>query len=350
MLIAFSLNHRRATVAEREPFVLPAAECVRLGRLARRACAGEMVLLMTCNRVELFAWAAATDPQSAMACIRQVGLRIAPDLADRFLNRAEQYVGSSAAEHLLRVAAGLESQVEGDAQVLGQVRTAYARSAGCGSVGAELHRLFQTALRTGKRVRAETGFGHRDASVGAEAALWWLGGTTTRQHDAMMGRRVVVVGAGKTAEHAARVLVRGGASVTIINRTPEAAAVLALRLGASWAPFEERHEMIAQADAAIVATAAAQPTVRQAELEAARLRGDRVDRPLSILDLSVPRNVDPEVATLPAVTLTGLEDVSSTQERIASVSRRAAERIVAEELAGLVAWMAYRTDRRKSVA
>jgi glutamyl-tRNA reductase len=243
--------------------------------------------------------------------------------------------------HLMRVAAGLESQIEGDAHVLGQMRSAYALASGSGSLGADLHRLFQTALRAGKRVRAETQFGQRAPSVGAAAAL---------QLGDVNHRRVIILGAGKTAECAAVELIKAGATVTIVNRTGERAAALARRLGVSTGRFEQRNDLIAHASAAIVATGAPDPILRFRDLEAARLRAGRHGAPLWIIDLAMPRNVESSVSGSPGVRLVGLEAVSSGDIGPAPHQRLAAERIVEEEVRSFMDWLERRAIRQKIVA
>jgi glutamyl-tRNA reductase len=321
--------------------MLSELEQLRLARLVRRACGGQMAFLLTCNRVEVYAWADIAARASVRARLGHLAARLDPHRGERYLARAQLQTDEAAALHLLRVAAGLESQIEGDAQVLGQMRSAYALASGSGSLGPELHRLFQTALRAGKRVRAETGFGRRASSVGAAAAL---------QLGDMNRRRVIILGAGKTAECAAGELIKGGAKVTIVNRTGERAAALAQRLGAGTGRFEERHDLIALASAVIVATGAPEPTLRSRDLEAARARAGRHDAALWIIDLAMPRNVESSVSASPGVRLTGLEAVGSGDAGPASHHRQAAERIVEEEVRSFMDWLERRAIRHKIVA
>ena len=354
MLTIFSLDHLRSTVSEREAFALSAMERRRLSRLVRRACGCQVALLVTCNRVELITWADREDQGGAVADILALGRRLAPGLADPFMALATRYVGDAAALHLLRVAAGLESQIEGDVQVLGQVRGAYAGATESGSAGAELHRCFQTALRAGKRVHHETAYGVRKASLGTIAAAEvarHLGLSspavgTVREHE------VVLLGAGKAAEGAARALVGLGVRVTIVNRDRERGTALARAGGATFAGFEDRHPAVARADAAILATGAAEPILAATALQAARAAESRSDRPLLLIDLGVPRNVDPAVAALPGVTLAGLQDLVGQDDShgAARDSRQAAEQIIEAEMRTLRAWLQARTARLAGVA
>jgi glutamyl-tRNA reductase len=345
MLILLSLDHRRSSVAEREPFAVAPEERVRLGRLIRRACGGQVAFLITCNRVEVIAWVDSSVAGTALSRIEAIAQRIAPELAGRFLARTAVHTGEVAAHHLLRVAAGLESQVQGEVQVLGQVRAAYGLAAASGSVGAELHRLFQTALRSGKRVHAETELGRHGRSAGSRAAaavVQRLAGSATEGPSA--DRRVVVLGAGDTGARAARMLISRGVRVTIVNRTAERAAELAHRLGAGTAPFETRHEVIAGAAAAIVATGAPEPTVTAAELNAARRAAGDLCGPLYILDLAVPRNVELGVGQLAHIRLGSLEELNRepAPSRSGAATLEAAERIVRQELCSFISWLGAR--------
>jgi glutamyl-tRNA reductase len=345
MLMLLSLDHRRSSVAEREPFAIPAAERSRLGRLIRRACGGQVAFLVTCNRVEVVAWVSAPSPSVALTRLEAIARLVSPSLATRFLRRANVYSGEAAALHLLRVAAGLESQVPGDVQVLGQVRMAYTLAAECGSVGAELHRLFQTTLRAGKRVHAETDFGVRQSSVGEAAAS-----SIARMLPAIVPR-VAVIGAGPTAASAVRALVARGMHVTILNRTAETAITLAQKFGADLAQYHRRHAVIAAGDAAVVATGALEHTVTAEALRAARLHAGQI-APLLIVDLAVPHNVEPSVARLSGIELLGLEDVTG-QAMVSGISEgslAAAKGILAEELQSFLRWLKSRKARGVAAA
>lgn len=342
MLILLSLDHRRASVAEREPFSLAPEELARLSRMVRRAARGQVAFLVTCNRAEVICAVDTAHAAEARAWIARSARRMLPALGDRFLQAAAVYTGTAAARHLLRVTAGLESQVLGDAQVLGQVRAAYERATGAGVAGAELHRLFQTALRAGKRVQHETQLGRRAASVGTLAAAEMI-----RRLEQSGGATVAVIGAGRTAECAARKLAGAGLDLTILNRTEGKAELLAQSVGGAVAPFERRHEIVAAADAAIVVTGARAPVVTAERLEAAR-RIARNPGALLLVDLGLPRNIDPDTASLPGVSRLGLE--SFTDETASLCARLAAEQIIDQELGPLMTRLAARGPRERAVA
>ncbi len=334
MLTIFSLDHRQSTVAEREPFALGPEARQRLGTITRRAGLGQAACLVTCNRVALVTWLG--DGGEDLQRLAATAERVLPATGGAFLRRAQRLEGGEAITHLHRVAAGLESQVCGDCQVLGQVRAAYQEALAARTIGPELHRLFQSALGAGKQVRHETALGRRAASVGALAATWLL-----RQEP----RRVLLIGAGRTIEAAGRVLVGGGRAVTVVNRRGDKGEELAARLGAGAADWESRHTLLAAADAAIVATSAAEPVILSGPLRQAR--GD-ADDGLRIVDLGVPRNVAGAVADIRGVELTGLELFGDPGGSPAD--RGAAHAIMAAAAHRCAAWLAARGTRGREVA
>jgi glutamyl-tRNA reductase len=358
MLLSLAVDHRHADVATRERFHLtsarlaalygapdPAAGPVRGKR--RRQPAGsrepaDCVALATCNRSEVYAWApAAAGGARALeaACAGLARAWMGDDASARdLLGVARRRTGDHAVRHLLRVAAGVESQVLGDAQLLGQLRDAHLHAAAARAAGSVLHRLFERALHVGKRVRSETALASGRHSVGAEAA-----NVAARRFGSLTHARAVVIGCGKTGERAARQLVKLGArDVVVVNRTPGRAERLAESLGGRAAPFAALHAELAMADIGLVATAATGPVVHGTTLEAARVRCATTDLPLLLLDLAVPRNVDPALARASAVTVVDIDAlrpavVAGERGRSAAVPQ--AERIVEEELAEFSDWM-----------
>jgi glutamyl-tRNA reductase len=346
MLISLAVDFRTADLRTREALFLPDEQVAELYRTPRVGLIRELALVSTCNRIELYGWSAAAGVDEALLAL--------DDLADRWVGTSEKRAaligfahrrsGAIAARHLLRIAAGLESQILGDSQVLGQIRGAYRTAKEAGSLGPGLHRLFSTALRTGKRVHTETPLSGPGCSVGAQAAALLdarLGG--------LGGRSCVVVGCGKTGSHAARHLVKLGVGrLVVVNRTPAAARKLAEELGVEWAPFESLHQQLATADAGLVVTGAERPPVRSASLAWCRSQAGTTGDPLVLVDLAVPRNVEPETAGLENVTIVDLDQLTMNQ-RLAERARRAAvpaaEGIVQEELEAFVGWVAEGTAR-----
>jgi glutamyl-tRNA reductase len=205
MLLSLSVDFHHADVSTRERFHPSVEQLAKLYDTSRSRPGAELTMVATCNRSELYAWHTEGDPDEACSALasRWVGR---PSEARALLATATRRSGAQAARHLLRVAAGLESQVLGDGQILGQIRGAYRLAAETGAAGPVLHRLFDTALRTGKCVQSETAISLGRNSVGAEAAA-----LAAHRFGTLTHTRVVVVGSGVTGERAARQLVKLGA-------------------------------------------------------------------------------------------------------------------------------------------
>jgi glutamyl-tRNA reductase len=340
MLISIAVDYRHADVATRERFHLMEERLSRLYGIDPAGVAPERVGLATCNRSEAYAWvpgahAEALEPHFGALARAWMGSELA---ARQLLAVAKRRVGDGAVRHLFRVASGVESQVLGDSQLLGQLRDAHRLAAEGGVTGSVLHRLFERALRVGKRVRTETGLSSGRYSVGAEAA-----NVAARRFGSLAHARVVVVGAGKTGERVARQLVKLGAQdIVVMNRTFARAERLAEQVRGRAAPIEALYGELALADIAIVATAATTPVVFSDPLVSARRRCATMQYPLLLIDLSVPRNIDPAVGHVAGVVVVDLDALrpavaAGERERCASVPH--AEQIVEEELREFREWM-----------
>jgi glutamyl-tRNA reductase len=284
-----------------ERLALPADGVDKLVRDVRDAAAvGEAMVLSTCNRIELYVEAEQFHP--AVDAVterlsRHTGVahqELVPHLYVHYEDRAVQ--------HAFGVAAGLDSMVVGESQILGQVRGAFRSAQIAGTVGRSLNELVQNALRVGKRAHAETGIDAAGASlvaVGLQLAA--------RSLEGLAGRSAVVVGAGSMASLAAQSLARLDASVTVVNRTPERAARLAEQVGGRAAPFTELADEIARADLVVACTGSLGHVVPAEAVRTAQ--HERPARPLVMLDLALPRDIDPEVLGVPGVTLVDLEDL-----------------------------------------
>ena len=284
---------------------------------------GEAVILSTCNRVEITADVASYHGGFlALKRLLAEAHGVDPEaLAEPLYSHYEQ----DAADHLFAVAAGLDSMVLGETQIHAQVREALRRAEREHAAGPRLTALFHAASRAGRRVRAETGLGAApDAFValGADLAAGTLGG--------LEGREAVVVGAGQMAALAVKHLRRRGVGgVRILNRSLEHARALAERSNAAHGDLDELPAALAGADLVVSATGAAGVVI------AAGSVGERHGRPLALVDLAVPRDVDPAVGTLPDVALI---DIVSLRERLSELDERTAEEIaraheiVAEEV------------------
>jgi glutamyl-tRNA reductase len=341
MLISIAVDFRHADVATRERFHLSEERVARLYEAPFSWGVEELVAVATCNRSELYAWTAAEDPTSVDHAVtglarRWMGSRHG---ARALLTVIKRRAGAEVARHVLRVASGLESQVLGDAQILGQTRAAYRAASRSHAAGPVLHRLFDTALRTGKRTTTETALSAGRNSIGAEAAL-----LAHRRFGRLTHARVVIVGCGKTGERAARQLAKLGAhDLVLINRTADRAVALGEAIGGRVAPYDARHLEIAMADVAIVATAAEAAIVEASPLRLGRVNCGTNDYPLLLIDLGVPRNVDPAAAALPGVSLVDIDQLHPplvAAEQMRSAALPSAEAIVESELQAFGDWLA----------
>jgi glutamyl-tRNA reductase len=317
------ISHHTAPVGLREQLALAPAELDAL-LTDERAADRQALLLSTCNRFEVY-WSGSHDYEGwirALAAARGVSLSDAVMRLD----------GEAAARHLFSVAAGLDSQVVGETEVLGQVRRAYDSARVAGTTTREMDLIFSAALSAGRRVRHETSLGRHPASVSSaavEVAARELAGRTD-------GRPVVVLGAGEAAEGVLRSLhLTGMTNVRLVNRNPERARTLASAWGASAYGWDELEHLLRGADLLFVATGASRPVLAATQL--AILTANRSE-PLVTMDLSVPRNVEPEARALPGVRLFDLDDLQRLCCPAAAAPAAAfqdAERVVDEELARL---------------
>ena len=317
------VSHHTAAVGVREQFALTPVELGEL--LAQEHAAGRSALVLsTCNRCELY-WSGSHDHEAwfrDLARARCVTLNGA-------LTRLD---GAEAVRHLFTVTAGLDSQILGESEVLGQVRRAYDAARAAGTTTREMDIIFSAALATGRRIRHETLLGRHPTSVSSAAvelaAGEWPGG--------LADRPVVVLGAGEAAEGVLRALHAQGASrVALVNRNPGRAAVLASAWGATPHGWDALPDLLRTASLLFVATAAARPVVTADMLAAATVgRADDI----VTMDLCVPRNVQPEARALPGIRLLDLDDLQRLCCPAAGTPAAAladAERVLDEEIARL---------------
>ncbi len=295
-LLTLSLTFRTASLADLERVAIREAA---LGEALSRLLLGrevlEAALISTCNRTEVYAWVA--DPGRAEAEIRSF-LEDFQGLPRGWTHpRSRILHGEEAIRHLFLVAAGLDSMVLGETQIQGQVKEAYRAAAELGSLGPNLHAIFRWALEAGKKARAATGLARARRSLsraGVEALLHHLGRAD--------GKEVLVVGAGKMAGLSMEVLLREGARVRVAVRRPEAARP---RAGAEVISIGEMDAALVRADAAIFATASLHLVLTRERL--VKVMRERGGRALVLVDLGMPRNVDPGAAELKGVELYDLE-------------------------------------------
>jgi glutamyl-tRNA reductase len=320
-LLAVGVSHQTAPVALLEQFAMAADDRVKaLHELVAGDHVSEALVLATCNRIEVFA--EVERFHGGVADVSRVLARQAGATVEELSPYVTVHYEDQAVAHLFTVAAGLDSMVVGETQVLGQLRAAYALAREQGTVGRALHPVAQRALRVGKRVHTETGIDRAGASL-VSVAL-------DRAEDrigSLEGRRVLVVGAGSMGSLAATTLARRGADVVVSTRTEAHAARLADSLGGRAAPLADLPAELAAADLLLTCTGATGLVVG-AEVVAGAMTGRT--RPLAVVDLALPRDVDPAVAALPDVHVV---DLALLQGERASTPGRPTAGVAADDIA-----------------
>jgi len=336
-LFAVGVSHRTASVELRETVDfarrgLPVAiEALRERRLAREA-----VVLSTCNRAEIYV--GADSEAAAESCGRFIGefngvdwKTLEPHLV--------VYRGPEAADHLFRVAAGLDSLVVGEPQILGQVKDAFTAATELKSTGALTHRLFTTAFSVGKRVRTETGLGEGAVSVSYAAIA-----LARKIFGRLKGLNVLILGAGEMAALTGTHLrAQEVGHLTIASRTLASAEALAADLKGQAIPWSSLAQALPAADIVVTATGSPEPVLTRARVEDAMR--PRRGRALFIIDIAVPRDVDPEAGSLDQVFLYNIDDLQTiVKENLArrTTEVQRAESIVREEVDRFRAWMQSR--------
>ncbi|MBV9160995.1 MAG: glutamyl-tRNA reductase [Pseudonocardiales bacterium] len=347
-LLIVGLSHRSAPVGVLERVAVSAADAGKvLGQLLECEHVAEALLLSTCNRVEVYAVVATFH--GGLADITDLLARQSAIALDELSNHLYVHYAAAGVEHLFSVAAGLDSMVVGEPQILGQLRTAYAGAEQAGTIGRTLHEVVQQALRVGKRVHAETDIDAAGASVVSEA----LAATAAALADAdaglgpgLAGRRALVLGAGSMGGLAAAQLRRAGvAEIVVANRTHVSAQRLAALCEAEGTPAQAVSldgvtSVVATVDVVVCCTGASGAVLSVDQIADARgidqvtdARGHR-RVPLVVCDLGLPRNVEPGVGELPGVTLLDLTTVARRLEQrgTGSDAVSAAHRLVAQEV------------------
>ena len=325
-VVLVGISHHRAPVELRERAAL---DPKRAAELARRLSGdhGEAVCLSTCNRTELYLADGSADEAERKAEAALIALE--SELGPALYRLRDE----AAALHLFRVAAGLDSMVPGEGEILGQVRGAHEG----GATGPILDRLFRQALHVGKKARTETAIGESPASVSSAAAA-----LAEQVFGDLRGRSILVVGAGKVGELAVRNLVTRGAKIAFVaNRTLDRATELAHRFGAEPIPLDRVAGELERADVVLSSTRAPGWMLTRDQVE--RALPARKGRPLFLIDLAVPRDLDPAIHELDDCYLYNIDDLEAVvAETLASRRREAdrAEGIVAEEADRFRDWQA----------
>ena len=334
-ILAIGVSHKTAPVEIRERVALTDAQAGEFVRDLRGAAeVQEAVAISTCNRTELYL--VVGDPveaeSTALAMLStRAGIRptaLAPAIYS--------HRNCDAARHLYRVVSGLESMIIGENEIQGQVKRAYEAALARETTGPLTTRLFQAALGTGKRVRTETGIGERQLSLPAVAVA-----LAREQLGDIDGREVVILGTGETSELTARALADSGVrTVFVANRRRDRALSLARRYQGSAVNFDELPGALAQADIVVAATASPHLLLEARELADVMMFRDR--RPVLLIDLAVPRDIDSACAELEGVSLYDIDDLQAViarNRRVRQAEARKAEGIIEEEIQQFAAWL-----------
>jgi glutamyl-tRNA reductase len=332
-VVVIGLSHRTCPVAVRERFAFAEARIPEaLAALRGSGTADEAVILSTCNRVEIYA-ATALAPAPAFAALKQFLLTFhaaADGLGDELYTLAEPH----SLHHLFKVAGGLDSMVLGETEILGQLKKAYDLALQHRHTGPRLNKAFQRAFHTAKQIRTETNIQRGSISIASVAVE-----LAEKIFSSLAEQEVLVIGAGDTSEKTARALMsRGARGVVFANRSPERAQALAAELGGRAIPFADWPALLHQVDIAISSTSAPHYLLDRLRLEP--VLQQRRDKPLLLIDIAVPRDIDPEVNFLENVYLYNVDDLQTIADdylksRHAEVAR--CEQIIAGKVAVLLA-------------
>jgi glutamyl-tRNA reductase len=332
VIVVVGLNHETAPVAVREALAFPKERLAEaLARVREETGLAEAMILSTCNRVEVYGRA----PEPSLDAIAAFVARFHGKTADEIAPHLYRLEGDPAIRHAFRVAASLDSMVMGEPQILGQVKEAYEAAERAGCLGSVMNALRNRAVAAAKRARTETAIGRNAVSVSHVAVE-----LARKIFGSLRERRVLLVGAGKMSELAARQMVHDGARASVLGgRTFERAEQLAAALGGRAAPFEALRDELVRADIVISGTGAPGVVVHRADVEAAQAA--RHSRPLFVIDIAVPRDVAEDAGKVPGVFLYDLDDVKRVAEanlRERKKEAAAAEAILEEEIREFLEW------------
>jgi glutamyl-tRNA reductase len=334
-LLALGISHKTAPVALRERLAFTQSEAGEFSRAATATTeVREAVVISTCNRTEVYL--VVGDPVRAESDVLGLLARRADIRPTELAEAIYSPRNCDAARQLYRVTAGLESMIVGEAEIQGQVRRAHEAAMQLGSAGPLSNRLFAAALTTGKRVRSETEIGSSRVSVPSVAVDLALSvlGTLEKRH-------VIILGAGETSELTARALAdRGADTIFVANRHADRALSLAQRFGGSVVRLEELPDRLIRADIVLSSTSSPHPIVGREELEL--VMREREGRPLLLIDIAVPRDIDHGCSALEGVSLYDIDDLQAVVER--NLTTRAGEmpralEIVEEEIQRFARWL-----------
>jgi glutamyl-tRNA reductase len=330
-VVVIGLSHHSSPVTVREKFAFGEAKIpAALQTIRESGIAEEAVILSTCNRVEIYA-ATSLEPRRAFTELQEFLVRI-HDYRDPLTDELYKISEPDSVEHLFKVASGLDSMVLGETEILGQLKKAYELALQHQHTGARLNKAFQRAFNVAKHIRTETNIQRGSISVASVAVE-----LAEKIFDSLKERQVMVIGAGETSEKAARALLsRGAHSVIVSNRSHERAVALAAELGGRAVHFEDWAKEFEKIDIVISSTSAPHYVLDRARLEP--LMKLRKNRPLLLIDIAVPRDIEPEVNFMEDVYLYNIDDLQSIaagylRQRKEEIAR--CESIIREKARGL---------------
>lgn len=322
------INYKKTDASIRGQFAVTGEQYDAILDIAPSFGINELFILSTCNRTEIYGFAEDVQQLAALLCSQTSGT------IDIFRNIAYIKKGIHAVEHLFNVSAGLDSQILGDYEIVGQIKTAIKHAKEKGFVGATLDRLANAVLQSSKAIKNQTELSSGTVSV-SFAAIQYIQETITRAED----KKILLLGTGKIGRNTCKNLVDylSTRNITLVNRSEEKAAALAAELNLRHAPIAQLADEVAAADIILVATHATEPVIVKSHLEGF---GDKL-----VIDLSIPCNVAPDAGHLPGVTLINVDELSrrkdiTLQRREAEVPK--AKAIIAEHIAEFTDWYEMR--------
>jgi glutamyl-tRNA reductase len=333
-LLVLGLNHKTAGVEIRERLAFSGDKLsIGLQKIKGLGHVKEVAILSTCNRVEVFV---VTQQEGVFEDIKVQLSEIHGIETQLFSPHLYLYSGYEGVRHVFRVASSLDSMVVGEPQILGQLKEAYSFAQRQGTTGPVLNRLFSHAISTSKRVRTETRIAENAVSISYAAVE-----LAKRIFTSLQGKRFMLIGAGEMAELAARHLINNGArDVVVANRTYQRACELATDFCGRAVDFKDFFSELVHIDIVICSTAASEYVIKKDQMQ--RLMRDRRNRPVFIIDISVPRNVDPAVNDIDNVYLYDVDDLQGVVDANKSGRAKEAEKaegIVIEEVDRFISWL-----------
>lgn len=333
-VFAFGLNHETTSVDVSEAFALDETAQRQLYDAVELGPKSELILLSTCNRTEAYLYGTERDARHVRQMLSFKAGQPWPE------DEAFAHVDEAAVRHVLQITSGLRSLVPGDNQILSQVKAAYGRAVDADAVGMVLHRLMHTAFRAAKRVATETDVASGAASVSTAAVAMARTYFGERTPGGLLGRRVLLVGAGQMGRLALSALQKYEPSaISVANRSPERAQRVAKATGATVVPWAERHAAVQAAELVVVATGAKEPVLTADQMPPRRPSDDAS---ALIIDIARPRNVAPAVGQIPGYVLRDLDDLKEWTQDVCAARRAevpTAKAICDELLSDFVSWV-----------